>query len=142
MKGRTYRYFESDPLYPFGYGLTYGDAYVTQAEKKTAEGGDITVSVTVKNDGKVATDEVVQIYCQNEGSANAPRNPRLVAFKRVNVPAGGEISATLKVAAKEFSVINDNGEKVSEGTPVLYAGVGQPDSLTEKLTGHKAISVA
>jgi beta-glucosidase len=141
MKGRTYRYVETDPLYPFGYGLTYGDAYVSKAETKKAESGDVKIIITVKNDGKVATDEVVQIYCQNEGSANAPKNPRLVAFARVNCPAGGETSVMLTVLAKQFEVIDENGEKVSEGKPVLYAGVGQPDSLTERLTGHKAIKL-
>jgi beta-glucosidase len=142
MKGRTYRYVETDPLYPFGYGLTYGDAYVLKATSEKSDNGDTVINVTVKNDGKVATDEVVQVYCQNKDSKNAPKNPRLVAFKRVNIPAGGETSVTLTVLAKQFNVINENGEKVSEGTPVLYVGVGQPDSVTEKLTGHKAVLIS
>ena len=136
MKGRTYRYIEEAPLYPFGYGLTYGDCRVSAAAR-TAEG----VEATVKNAGAADTDEVVQVYAQNEGSENAPRNPRLVAFKRVRVPAGGAVKVELPIPASRLMVVNGAGELVDEGTVALYAGLGQPDARTEALTGHAAIRV-
>lgn len=138
MKGRTYRYFPGKPLYPFGYGLTYGDVSVTAAEaEKTPDGA--AVKVTVRNDGQADTEDVVQVYCQNEGSADAPLNPRLCAFRRVSVPAGGEIRVEIPVEARRFLVVKEDGSKAQEGRIVLYAGVGQPDERTKELTGHSAI---
>ena len=140
MKGRTYRYVENEPLYPFGYGLTYGDVYAESAKAEKTEGGAV-VTLTLHNAGKADTQEVAQVYCQNEGSALAPRNPRLCAFRRVSVPAGASVSVTLPVAAERFSVTGEDGRPVSEGKVVLYAGVGQPDALTERLTGRRAVKM-
>ena len=138
MQGRTYRFFKEEPIYPFGYGLTYGDVYVTGAKlEKTAEG--YAIEAEVENAGKAATQDVVQVYCQNEGSANAPVNPRLCAFGRVGCAPGEKTKITLCIPADRLCVINDAGEKVMEGKPVFYVGMGQPDSRTEALTGHKAV---
>ena len=134
MTGRTYRYIEEEPLYPFGYGLTYGDCRVTAA--KRTDGG---VQVEVVNAGGVDTDEVVQLYAQNEGAANAPRNPRLVAFGRVNVPAGQSVKVDLAIPAERLKVVDAEGAFVDEGTVVFYAGLGQPDARTEELTGKSAV---
>ena len=95
----------------------------------------------VENAGSVCTQDVVQVYGQNEGSANAPVNPRLVAFKRVSVPAGETVEVTIDVCAERMNVITETGDAVMEGKPVFYVGMGQPDARTEKLTGHAAIRV-
>ena len=139
MKGRTYRYVENEPLYPFGYGLTYGDVSVTAAKAKKTDDG-VTVSVTARNGGSVDTQEVIEVYCQNAGSENAPRNPRLCAFARVSVPAGESVTAELAIPGERLMVVGEDGRRVTEGELVFYAGVGQPDALTERLTGHKAVS--
>ena len=136
MKSRTYRYLEEEPLYPFGYGLTYGDCRVVSARR---DGGAAILEIA--NDGARDTQEVAQIYARNEDSAHAPRNPRLVAFRRVSVPAGGTICVTLPIPAERLLVIDDEGESVAEGEVVLYAGLGQPDALTAKLTGHEAVKL-
>ena len=140
MQGRTYRYFEHEPLYPFGYGLTYGDVY---AESACAEkqGEDVLVKVQLHNAGKVATEDVAQVYVQNEGSANAPVHPRLCGFKRVCIPAGETVEAVIAVPAQQLLVVDDEGKFIAEGTPVFYAGVSQPDARSEALTGHKCIKV-
>ena len=139
MKGRTYRYVENEPLYPFGYGLTYGDVSVTAAKAKKTDDG-VAVSVTARNGGSVDTQEVIEVYCQNAGSENAPRNPRLCAFARVSVPAGESVTAELAIPGERLMVVGEDGRRVTEGELVFYAGVGQPDALTERLTGHKAVS--
>ena len=136
MKGRTYRYIEEAPLYPFGYGLTYGDCRVTAA-KRTEAG----VEAEVVNDGGMDTGEVLQVYVQNEGAAHAPRNPRLCAFRRVRVPAGGSVKVRLDIPAERLKVVDDGGISVDEGAPVFWAGLGQPDARTAELTGHGAIRV-
>ncbi|MBQ3270956.1 MAG: glycoside hydrolase family 3 C-terminal domain-containing protein, partial [Clostridia bacterium] len=134
MTGRTYRYVEEAPLYPFGYGLTYGDCRVTAAKLT-----DTGVEAEVANDAGRDTDEVVQVYVQNEGSANAPRNPRLCAFMRVRVPAYKSVKVRLDIPAERLAVIDEAGRAVDEGAPVFYVGLGQPDARTEALTGHRAI---
>jgi beta-glucosidase len=141
MKGRTYRFMEFEALYPFGFGLTYGDVYVKSASAEKT-GADVTVEVQLQNDGKFDTEDVVEIYCQNEGSTDAPINPRLAAFKRVFCPAGGEISVTVIVKAKEMAVINESGERIAQGTPVLYVGMGQPDKRTRELSGHGSVKIS
>ncbi len=134
MTGRTYRYLEEAPLYPFGYGLTYGDCRV-MAAKRTQGGAEI----EVVNEGGMDTDEVVQVYVQNEGSKNAPRNPRLCAFRRVRVPAGGSVKVALNIPAERLKVVDAEGKLVDEGTPAFWAGLGQPDARTAELTGHEAV---
>lgn len=136
MEGRTYRYIKEAPLYPFGYGLTYGDCRVTAASRK-----DNGIVATIENVGGMDTGEVLQVYVQNEGSANAPANPRLCAFKRVNVPAGQSITVTLDIPADRLKVVDQEGQLVDEGTPVFYVGLGQPDALTAELTGHCSIKI-
>lgn len=136
MRGRTYRYIEEAPLYPFGYGLTYGDCAVTGARRT-----DSGVEATVENRGAMDTDEVVQVYVQNEGAKDAPRNPRLCAFKRVHVPAGQAVKVALDIPAERLRVVDGAGHTVDEGAPAFYIGLGQPDARTEALTGHAAVRV-
>ena len=148
MKNRTYKYFTGTPLYPFGYGLTYGDCYVKSdydfnvkyADADKVSGAEITV--TVVNDGKFDTDEVVQLYIKDMDSYFATTNPSLVGFKRVHVPAGGEAKVTLTVSEKAFTSVNEEGERAVFGKNFrLYAGTQQPGARSEELTGHKCITV-
>ena len=136
MRGRTYRYIEEAPLYPFGYGLTYGDCHVRSARR--VEGG---VEAEVVNEGAVDTDEVVQVYAQNEGASHAPHNPRLCAFERVHVPADGSAKVRLMIPDDRLKVVNDAGDLVEEGRVRLYVGLGQPDARTAELTGHESIEI-
>ena len=138
MQGRTYRYFADKPLYPFGFGLTYGDVEIVNADVSVRD-GIVTVTAEAANRSAVGTDEVIQVYCQNEGSAYAPLNPRLCAFRRVTVPAGETVKTEIAFPEERFLVVNDEGERMRDGKPVLYVGVGQPDSRTEELTGKKSI---
>ena len=134
MADRTYRYYTGTPLYPFGYGLTYGDTAVVRltADKTTAK-------VTVRNDG-TATEDVVQVYCKDEGSAFAPTNPVLCGFARVSLARGEEKTVEIPLHDKAFTVVNDRGERIpGSGTWTLYASFGQPDKRTEELMGKKAV---
>ena len=136
MKGRTYRYVEEEPLYPFGYGLTYGDCEVVSA-KRVPEG----ICAEVVNRAQVDTDEVVQVYVQNEDAADAPKHPRLCAFARVHCPAGATVEAVLPIDPEQLKVVNAQGCRVDEGRPVFYVGLGQPDERTRALTGHSSVRV-
>jgi len=138
MVNRTYRYYTGKPLYPFGYGLTYGDVSAT-AVTATRE----KAVVTVKNDGKYATDEVVQLYIRDNGSEFAPTNPILCGFARVNLAAGEEKTVEVAIEPTALTVVNAEGERVpGSGSWTLYAGGGQPDARTAELTGKTCVSAA
>ena len=133
MEDRTYRYTRKNILYPFGYGLTYSKVVVTDCvyDDSTAK-----ASVTVQNQGDVDTEDVVQLYIHNTTSANATPFPKLCGFKRVAIPAGGEIVVELTIEDSAFDVVKDEGEVVRDGNNFdLLAGVSQTDELRHKLTG-------
>ena len=137
MTNRTYRYYTGTPLYPFGYGLTYGNVAATAvtANREAA-------TVTVENRGSRATEEVVQLYIKDNASADAPTNPILCGFKRVCLEAGESKTVEVAIDPVAFTVVNEAGERIpGSGSWTLYAGLGQPDKRTEELTGKTALSV-
>ncbi len=145
MKGRTYRYMEEEALYPFGYGLTYGDVVVESASlsSKDEASGDVTVHMSVKNRGNTATGDVVQIYVKDLESPFAVANHSLCAFERIFLEAGESRELTVRVPGSAFLVVNDEGEFVpGSGRCLLYAGTGQPDGRTAALSGKKCVEMA
>ncbi len=135
MKNRTYRYYTGKPLYPFGYGLTYGDTKAVSV----CNHGD-TVKVLVRNDGR-ETEDVLQVYVKDMASEDAPVNPVLQAFQRVHLNQGEEREITLKLPARAFQVCSQEGQWVpGSGKWTVYASFGQPDARTQELTGKKAAS--
>lgn len=141
MEGRTYRFLKKKPLYPFGYGLTYGDTCVTdlrckdglQYEDVIRE--DTVVSVRAVNRGSTATEDVIQIYVQIKGSENEVPHPRLVAFCRISLKPGEEKLVEMTIPVSAFATVDAKGEKCFDGTGVyFYAGFGQPDLRTRELT--------
>ena len=137
MKGRTYRYMENEAQYPFGYGLNYGNTVLKEAVYQKG-----TITATVENQGTVDTDEVVQVYIKSETSNDAPRNPKLCAFKRIFVKAGETVTTELAIVSHAFTVVDEHGERyIPEGQFQLYVGFGQPDARTEALTGKKSIAI-
>ena len=135
MKNRTYRYFEGQPLYPFGYGLGYTAFQYSNAVLNGNE-----MQVTVENTGKMDGDEVVQVYIRND-SPFAPLHPALCAFRRVHLRKGEKQAVTLPLAANAFTVVNESGERVPCEKAVLYVGGHQPDALSEQLTGSKCLEL-
>lgn len=145
MKGRTYRYMEQEALYPFGYGLTYGDVQVEKAEVVRVDEAtdDVTVHVTVKNAGNAATGDVVQIYVKDLESPFAVPNHSLCAFARVFLKAGESAEMDMTVSGNAFLAVNEDGAFVKGGgSYALYVGTGQPDSRTAALTGKKCVEVS
>lgn len=137
MKRRTYRYMEKAAQYPFGFGLNYGDVSVTDAFLEENEAG-VSVTVTVRNDGSMDTQEVVQVYVKNRDSEYATKHPSLCAFDRIYVKAGECCQLKLSIADKAFTVVEEDGNRISpKGMYDLYVGCGQPDKRTEELTGKK-----
>ncbi|MCI9506560.1 MAG: glycoside hydrolase family 3 protein [Oscillospiraceae bacterium] len=138
MRNRTYRYYAGQPLYPFGYGLTYGDVVVTgvAADRHAA-------SVTVENCGSRPTEEVIQLYIKDNVSSDAPTNPVLCGFQRVALGAGERKTVEIAMNSGTFTVVNSQGERVpGSGSWTLYAHIGQPDARTVQLTGKTAVQVS
>ena len=130
MKNRTYRYAQGNVLYPFGFGLTYSSASLSDMEFD----GEA-VSVTVSNTGKYDTDEVVQVYVRDLESPDEVTNHRLCGFKRVSVKAGESIRTSVKLDKNAFTLVNDSGERGrGSGHYRLWAGISQPDELSVSLT--------
>ncbi|MGD0413212.1 MAG: glycoside hydrolase family 3 C-terminal domain-containing protein [Verrucomicrobiota bacterium] len=107
--GHTYMYFKGEPLYPFGFGLSYTtfeySNLKTSAPALSAK-GSIDISVDVKNTGARAGDEVVQLYVKHVGSAVERPNKELRGFKRVQVPAGQTKTVTLTLPASRLAYWN------------------------------------
>ena len=137
MKNRTYRYFEGEALYPFGYGLSYTKFIYSDA---ACQNGAVTVSV--QNAGTRDADEVVQVYVKDVDSPFAVRNHSLCAFKRVALAAGESKTVTLPIDTKVFRAIGEDGNPTDLGKRfTLFVGGGQPDARSVQLTGQKPLEV-
>jgi beta-glucosidase len=102
MKGRTYRYFKGEPLYPFGYGLSYSTfAYSGLSAKRTSSGAEI--GAMVKNTSSREGDEVVQLYIAGGSEEDAPVRS-LRGFERIHLRAGESRQVNFTVAAGDLPV--------------------------------------
>ncbi len=129
MKNRTYRYFEGQPLYPFGYGLSYSKFEYSNLKLSSGEldaGSPLTVEVDVKNASAKAGDEVVELYVNFPKLAGAPSRA-LRGFSRVHVEPGQSQHVKLTLQPRDLSYVNESGDRtVSAGDYTLTAGGGQP----------------
>ena len=141
MTGRTYRYMTADPLFPFGFGLSYTTfAYSDlQTEALTAEG--FNASVTVTNTGSVAADEVVQFYISAlENTLPAPIT-QLVGFKRVHLEPGQSLKVSTLVQPEMLMLFDDNGQQVLDtGKFRLTAGGCSPSKRGQALGAADLVS--
>jgi beta-glucosidase len=128
-KGRTYRYFAGEPLYPFGYGLSYTSFRYGKPKlsaRRIAADGAVTVSVDVSNAGAVGGDEVVQLYTSHPDAAGAPIRS-LAGFTRVHLQPGETKTVALTLKDRALSVVDEQGvRRIPRGTVKLWIGGGQP----------------
>jgi beta-glucosidase len=106
LHGRTYLYSKEKPLYAFGYGLSYTSfAYegVKVSAPKVAAEGTVQVTVKVKNTGKRAGDEVVQLYVQHLGSKVERPQLELKGFRRVKIEAGAEQNVAFDLKPRDLA---------------------------------------
>jgi beta-glucosidase len=137
MKGRTYRYFEGTPLYPFGYGLSYTTFDYSELTVPTAAvtaGSPVTAEVTVTNTGKIAGDEVAQLYLGFPGVAGAPLRA-LRAFQRIHLEAGASQKVRFELKPRDLSMVTEAGEPIiAAGDYIVSVGGGQPQASAQVLT--------
>ena len=134
MKGRTYRYMQQQPLYPFGYGLSYTTFIYGEANlgKNTIGKGETAMlTVPVSNVGQRDGDEVVQVYLRSPADKDGPRYT-LRAFKRVHIPAGQTKSVTIPLTHESFEWFDEatNTMHPVAGTyELLYGGSSDKNKL-------------
>jgi beta-glucosidase len=144
MEGRTYRYFKSEPLWSFGFGLSYTRYTYTNlsvpAESKAGE--DIKISVDVTNSGKMDGEEVVQVYITDmEASVPVPVRS-LAGFKRISLKAGETRKVEFILKPESFSLINkDYVRAVESGKFSISIGGQQPDIKGDESFITKEINI-
>ena len=112
MAGRTYRYFEGKPAYPFGFGLSYTEFSYSapELEKSTVRTGEpVKVQVSVRNSGRVAGDEVVQLYLSYPDAPAPKPNKALKGFKRIHLMPGEEQIVQFELSPRDLSLVGTDG---------------------------------
>jgi len=129
MTGQTYRYFKGEPLYPFGYGLSYTTfEYSDLNIPDQARASDpVTVSVKLANTGGLDGEEVVQLYVAQINPTVPSPLRSLKAFARVRLKAGESRTVQFTLPAETFRIINENNEREARaGIFEISVGGGQP----------------
>ena len=151
MTGRTYRYATDEPLYPFGFGLsytlfTYSDLLLS--EQSVQAGQVLRAAVRLTNTGQLAGDEVVQVYISDrEASVEVPLQS-LAAFRRVSLAAGESQVLQFSIEPEMLMLVDDEGRRrlepgafrltiggCSPGARGLALGAPQPVSATFEVSG-------
>ncbi len=142
MKGRTYRYMEAEPMYPFGYGLSYTTfAYSDLKLSSTSikKNQPVEVEVTVTNTGKVSGEEVVQLYISHVDSKITAPLFSLNGIKRVKLAPGGSEKVKFTITPQMYSIINDKGvATIQPGKVRVSVGGSLPGNRSETLGSAKA----
>ncbi|MCI8623204.1 MAG: glycoside hydrolase family 3 protein [Provencibacterium sp.] len=146
MENRTYRYFTGEPLYPFGFGLSYASFSYrepTLSAQTIRPGEGVRLSATVRNDGATPSDEVAEVYIRaEEASVPVPRWS-LCGFERLTLAPGESRTVNIEIPASAFSVVLPDGRRTVEpGRFTLYIGGSQPDARSAALTGKKPLEAA
>ena len=125
MQGRTYRFFTGEPLYPFGYGLSYTRfSYSGLTVPAARTGQPVRVAVQVQNTGSRAGEEVVQLYVKVPGAAPIHS---LEGFQRVALRAGEKRTVQFNLAPRQLARVETNGKRTAvAGNYTIWVGGGQP----------------
>jgi beta-glucosidase len=146
MKNRTYRYFTGEPLYGFGYGLSYSSFAFSNIHLSTpaVEAGEaLTVEADVKNTSGIAGDEVAELYIEYGQRADAPIRA-LKGFQRIHLAPGQTRRVSFTLSPRDLSLATEKGAlMVQPGSYTVYVGGSQPGkgatvaSATFEITGTK-----
>jgi len=130
--GRTYMYFKHEPLYPFGFGLSYTTFNYSNLKTSTlnlSKDGSVTVQVDIENTGKIAGDEVVQLYVKHLNSQVTRPIQELRGFQRVSLKAGERKTVSIPIEAKRLAYwdISKNDWQVERDSIEIRIGASSAD---------------
>jgi beta-glucosidase len=146
MRGRTYRYLEAEPLYPFGYGLSftrfrYSELRLSTSEAAVSPDLRLVVEARVTNVGARPSDEVVQLYVRDVAASVVIPSHELRGFQRLALEPGASAELRFVLDAKALSLIDDAGRRRLEpGAFRIFVGGSQPDARSAALLGQAPLS--
>ena len=139
MEGRTYRYFKGKPLYPFGHGLSYtafSYSDLSLAKTDVNAGDPVAADVTLTNTGKLAGDEVVQLYLKFPPVDGAPQLA-LRGFQRVHLDAGASQKVHFELKGRDLGMVTADGHPIiAGGDYTISIGGGQPGTAAPGVSTH------
>ncbi|HEX6730870.1 MAG TPA: glycoside hydrolase family 3 C-terminal domain-containing protein [Pyrinomonadaceae bacterium] len=131
MQGRTYRFFKGEPLYQFGFGLSYTEfkyAKLTLSSSSVTAGDAPRITVDVQNVGSMGGDEVVQLYVTDTAASFPVPIRALGGFKRVSLKPNEKQTLIFTLNPEQMAVIDDSGKRFIEpGEFLVSVGGRQPD---------------
>jgi beta-glucosidase len=143
MKNRTYRYFDGQPLYAFGYGLSYSKFEYSNLKlsASTLNAGDpLNVEADVKNTGGREGDEVVELYLRSPEFPGAPIHA-LRGVTRIHLAGGQTQHVHFALDARDLSSVNNNGDRVvAAGSYRISMGGGQPGTGAAQAEAEFAVN--
>ena len=132
MKNRTYRYFTGEALFPFGHGLSYTTFSISKPKVKS-KGDSVTVTVKVKNTGKMDGTETVQLYFRRTADQAGPLKT-LCGYQQVYLKAGEERNVTMTIPRQRLETwdAQSNTMRFQSGQYQLMAGSSSADNTLQK----------
>ena len=137
MEGRTYKYMDAKPMYPFGFGLSYSRFKYSDlklSKKEVKQGQSISATITVTNTGDHTAEEVIQLYLSDvETSVKAPKY-QLYGIKRVNLEPESSQEVSFEITSKMMELVNNEGDRILEdGQYRVFVGGSTPDPRNKEL---------
>jgi beta-glucosidase len=143
MKNRTYRYSKIEPLYPFGYGLSYTRFQYSDLNLSRDEisvGNSLEISVNLKNLGNMIGDEVIELYIKNVDAPIRVPQYELRRFKRLTLSPHEQKKITFNIEPRDLALIDMQGNCILEPSKFkIYIGGQQPDNRSESLSGSQVL---
>jgi beta-glucosidase len=141
MKGRTYKYMEDDPMYPFGFGMSYSEFSYGKAEVSSgvvSEESPVQLSVEVSNTGAVKSDEVVQLYVKDLKASVQVPNFQLAGVRRISLDPNETRKVTFQLSHNMFEMVNESGDRIVEpGDFKVFVGGSSPMKRSFELGAPK-----
>lgn len=137
MEGRTYRYMKEEPMYPFGFGLSYAQFEYSNpalSSKRIRKNQSTELEVTLSNTGTQEAEEVVQLYISEVNAREEGPLYSLKGFKRINLAPGESETVNFSISPDILERVNEQGERVlDKGDFRIYLGGSSPGDRSQQL---------